>query len=99
MSYGWKKGMSIDDQWNSWSEHNPVDKMPDIDTEKLKEQVIKDLTFVSAMDVKEYTLYQKWCEVQYKYPTVETNSFFDDTGKTLKDPSQGQLLQEIKNNF
>ena len=30
------------------------------------------------MDVKEYTLYQKWCEVHDKYPTVETNSFFDD---------------------
>jgi len=99
MSYSWKKGMSIDDQWQSWSDNNPLDKVPDVDTEKLKAQVIKDLTFVSAMDVKEYTLYQKWCEVQHKYPTVETNSFFDDTGKTLKDPAQGQLLQEIKNNF
>jgi len=98
MSYSWKKGMSIDDQWNSWSEENPVDKMPDIDTDKLKEALIKDLSFVSAMDVKEYTLYQKWCEVQDKYPTVETNSFFDDK-PALKDASQGALLQEIKNNF
>ena len=98
MSYGWKKGMSIDDQWQSWQEHNPLDKIPDIDTEALKEAVIKDLTFVSAMDVKEYTLYQKWCEVKNRYPVVETNSFFDDK-PTLKDASQGVLLQEIKNNF
>jgi len=98
MSYSWKKGMTIDDQWQSWSDENPVDKMPDIETDKLKEALIKDLSFVSAMDVKEYTLYQKWCEVQDKYPTVETNSFFDDK-PALKDASQGALLQEIKNNF
>ena len=90
--------MSIDDQWKAWLAANPVEKMVDIDTEDLKENLIKDLSFVSAMDVKEYTLYQKWCEVHDKYPTVEVNSFFDDT-PTLKDQTQGALLQEIKNNF
>ena len=50
------------------------------------------------MDVKEYTLYQKWCEVHDKYPTQEVNSFFDDK-PTLKNAEQGALLQEIKNNF
>jgi hypothetical protein len=30
------------------------------------------------MTVQEYTLYEKWIEVHEKYPTVETNSFFDD---------------------
>jgi len=98
MTYSWKKGMSIDDQWQAWSDENPLDKIPNIDTDVLKEALIKDLSYVSAMDVKEYTLYQKWCEVQDKYPTVETNSFFDDK-PTLKDASQGALLQEIKNNF
>ena len=98
MTYSWKKGMTIEDQWQAWSEENPVDKMVDIDTDKLNEALVKDLSYVSAMDVKEYTLYQKWCEVHDKYPTVETNSFFDD-GPTLKDASQGVLLQEIKNNF
>ena len=98
MSYGWKKGMSIDDQWQAWSEANPIDKVEAPETDVLKEALIKDLSYVSAMDVKEYTLYQKWCEVQDKYPTVETNSFFDDK-PALKDASQGALLQEIKNNF
>ena len=98
MAYSWKKGMSIDDQWQSWQEHNPIEKLPDIDTDTLKEAVIKDLSYVSKMDVKEYTLYQKWCEVHDKYPTEEVNSFFDDK-PALKNPEQGALLQEIKNNF
>ena len=98
MTYSWKKGMSIDQQWESWQEHNPLDKIEAPDTETLKKAVVKDLSYVSAMDVKEYTLYQKWCEVHDKYPTQEVNSFFDDK-PTLKDPKQGALLQEIKNNF
>ena len=62
MTYSWKKGMSIDQQWESWQEHNPLDKIEAPDTETLKEAVVKDLSYVSAMDVKEYTLYQKWCK-------------------------------------
>ena len=90
--------MSIDDQWQSWQDHNPIDKIEAVDTETLKEALIKDLSFVSKMDVKEYTLYQKWCEVHDKYPTVETNSFFDDK-PALVNPEQGALLAEIRNNF
>ena len=90
--------MSIEDQWQSWQDNTPLDKIPDIEDDILKEALVKDLSYVSAMDVKEYTLYQKWCEVHDKFPTVETNSFFDDK-PALKDPTQGALLQEIKNNF
>ena len=32
MTYSWKKGMSIDDQWQSWQEHNPLDKIESQDT-------------------------------------------------------------------
>ena len=98
MAYGWKQGMTIDDQWESWQEHNPLDKIEAPDTETLKQAVVKDLSFVSQMDVKEYTLYQKWCEIHDRYPTQEVNSFFDDK-PTLKNAEQGALLQEIKNNF
>ena len=52
MTYSWKKGMSIDQQWESWQEHNPLDKIEAPDTETLKEAVVKDLSYVSAMDVK-----------------------------------------------
>ena len=98
MSYSWKKGMSIDDQWQSWQDNNPLDNIPDVDTDDLKQALIKDLSYVSSMNVKEYTLYQKWCEVKDRYPTVETNSFFDDKPAMLK-PEQGVVIQEVKNNF
>ena len=88
----------IEKQWQKWQDENPLDKIPNIDTDELKNIVIKDLTFVSAMNVKEYTLYQKWCEVHYKYPTIETNSLFDDR-PALKDAEQGAIIQEVKNNF
>jgi hypothetical protein len=98
MGYSWKKGMTIDDQWQSWSDNNPIDKIEAPTEEQLKDALVNDLSFVSQMDVKEYTLWQKWCEVKDKFPTVEVNSFFDDK-PTLKNPEQGALLQEIKNNF
>ena len=98
MSYSWKKGMTIEDQWNAWAAANPVEEMPDIDTDTLKETIIKDLTFVSAMTVQEYTLYQKYQEVKFRYPTVETNSFFDDKPAMLR-PDQATVIQEVKNNF
>ena len=88
----------IENQWKEWQDSNPLDKIPNIDTDKLRDVVIKDLSFVSAMNVKEYTLYQKWCEVHQKYPTIETNSFFDDR-PALADPEQGAIIQEVKNNF
>ncbi len=98
MTYSWKKGMSIEDQWQNWQDNNPLDKIPDVDTDVLKQALIKDLSYVSSMNVKEYTLYQKWCEVKDRYPTVETNSFFDDKPAMLK-PDQATVIQEVKNNF
>ncbi len=98
MTYAWKKGMTIDDQWQSWQDNNPLDKIPDVDTEELKQALIKDLSYVSAMNVKEYTLYQKWLEVKDRYPTAETNSFFDDKPAMLR-PEQATVIQEVKNNF
>ena len=88
----------IDDQWSEFQKNTDLNKVPDIDDDTLRETIIKDLSFVSVMDVKEYTLYQKWCEIHNRYPTVETNSFFDDK-PTLKDAEQGALIQEVKNNF
>jgi|TARA_B100000959_G_C14982945_1_gene624305 hypothetical protein len=98
MGYGWKKGMSIDDQWQSWQDNTDLKSIKALDTEELKEIVTKDLSYVSKMDVKEYTLYQKWCEIHDKYPTQEVNTFFDDK-PALVNPDQGTLIQEVKNNF
>jgi hypothetical protein len=98
MAYSFDPKDDIETQWQKWQDNTPLDKIPNIDTDKLKDIVIKDLSFVSAMNVKEYTLYQKWCEVHQKYPTIETNSFFDDR-PALADPEQGSIIQEVKNNF
>jgi hypothetical protein len=99
MTYSFNPKDDIETQWQEMARGStPLDKIPNIDTDKLKDIVIKDLSFVSAMDVKEYTLYQKWCEVHQKYPTIETNSFFDDR-PALADPEQSAVIQEVKNNF
>ena len=51
MTYSWKKGMTIDDQWQSWQDNNDVSKVEAMDTESLKTLVEKDLGFVSVMNV------------------------------------------------
>ena len=67
---------SIDEQWARWSlEH---DKHKHIDTDELKETLLRDLTYASQMDVREYTLYQKWNEVHEKYPTRLITTLFGD---------------------
>jgi len=97
-----KKDEFIEKQWQDWLDTKPLEtaleNVPDIDTDNLKDIVTKDLTFVSAMDVKEYTLYQKWCEVQFKYPTQETNPLFEDK-PVLLDSEQEKLIKEVKNNI
>jgi len=98
MAYSFDPKDDIETQWQKWQDATPLDKIPNIDTDKLRDIVIKDLSFVSAMNVKEYTLYQKWCEIHQKYPTVETNSFFDDR-PALKNPEQVSILAEVKNNI
>jgi hypothetical protein len=52
----------VEKQWVAWQEKNPVHVH--IDEEELKKVLIEDLTYASQMDVREYTLYQKWCEVK-----------------------------------
>ena len=59
MTYAWKKGMTIDQQWESWQDHNPIDKIEAVDTDTLKEALIKDLSFVSKMasyNLKDYII-------------------------------------------
>ena len=49
----------VEEQWQTWIEKNPLGTYEHIDQEKLVDVLIKDLTYASGMDVKEYTLYQK----------------------------------------
>jgi len=92
-------------QWKQWQESNPKKAWKHVTTEQLKSSLLKDLQFVSAMDVKEYTLYQKWCEIHEKYETEETSTlsmFFGGdsaTEPTLIIPERGHLIDAVKRNF
>ena len=61
-----------------------------IDETDLKKLIEEDLAFVSKMTVQEYTLYQKWCEVHRKYPTIKTNTVFGDEESVLEKPEQAK---------
>ena len=99
MAYAFDPKDDVETQWQKWSAENPVDDMPVIDEQELKETVIKDLTYVSQMDVKEYTLYQKWCEVQDRYPAIEVNDLWEGTKLVIEDEDQRRAIEKIKANF
>jgi hypothetical protein len=47
-----KKVDDVEVQWAKFLEENPEDRMPMIDENVLRERMIKELTYVSAMDVR-----------------------------------------------
>jgi hypothetical protein len=99
MSYSFDPKDDVETQWKKWQHHNPPESFTHIDVNHLREKTITELTYVSAMDVKEYTLFQKWCEVQDKYPTEIVNDLWDGEKKVLKDEKQRRSIENIKSNF
>jgi hypothetical protein len=99
MSYAFDPKDDVETQWKKWSAENPVDDIPFIDEQELKQTVIKDLTYVSQMDVKEYTLYQKWCEVQDRYPAVVVSDLWEGQKRVIEDEKQRRAIEEVKSNF
>ena len=91
----------VDKQWVEWQENNPVSSFKHIDKEQLTEIVIKDLTYASQMDVREYTLYQKWCEIKERYPVHEDNGLSLMLGEPQKmvNEDQEKLIKQVKANF
>ena len=90
-----KEVISVDDQWNAWSLGQ---KYKHIDTEELKKLLISDLTYASQMDVREYTLYQKWLEVKERYPVFESSTL-EGTEIVMNDPKQKEIVDRVKSNF
>jgi hypothetical protein len=88
----------VDKQWNQWQNENPTSSFTHIDTEELKRSLIEDLTYASSMDVREYTLYQKWCEVKERYPTKIVDTLWGDDLQMLN-PSQKEIVDKVKSNF
>jgi len=97
MAYSFDPKDDVETQWQKWSDSNT--DFLDVNMDELRERTIKELTYVSAMDVKEYTLFQKWCEVQEKYPTVTVNDLWEGETKVLADEKQRRAIAEIKSNF
>jgi hypothetical protein len=88
----------VEKQWNEWQELNDPAKFQHVDTEEVKKVLIEDLTYASKMDVREYTLYQKWCEVQERYPVHEVSTIFGDEIQMVN-PDQKKLVDKVKTNF
>ena len=88
----------VEKQWQDWQEKNPAEKFEHIDEEQMKKVLIEDLTYASQMDVREYTLYQKWCEVKERYPVFEASTLFG-TELQMVDPEQDKLIKEVRKNF
>jgi hypothetical protein len=88
----------VDEQWRLWQIQNEPERFTHIDTEEVKSKLITDLTYASKMDVREYTLYQKWLEVHEKYPTRELTTLFGQDIQ-LVNPEQVKLIDEVKSNF
>ena len=88
----------IDEQWRLWQIQNEPERFEHIDTIELKNELITDLKTKSAMDVREYTLYQKWCEVHEKFPTRDITTLFGQDIQ-LVDKDQESVIAGIKNNI
>jgi len=86
----------VEKQWQDWQEKNT--KTDHIDTELLKQTLIADLTYASQMDVREYTLYQKWCEVKERYPVHTIDTLFGSESQMV-DKEQEKLIKEVKSKF
>ena len=88
----------VDKQWAEWQESNPLSSFKHIDKEELTKIVIQDLTYASKMDVREYTLYQKWCEVKERYPVEDVSTLWGSEVQMV-DPEQKKLVDRVKANF
>ena len=88
----------VDKQWSEWQEKNKDVPVKHIDEQELKKVLIDDLTYASKMDVREYTLYQKWCEVKERYPVNVVSTLWGDELQMVY-PEQEKLIKEVKSNF
>jgi hypothetical protein len=88
----------VEKQWSDWQDKNSPEHFEHIDTEHLTKVLIDDLTYASKMDVREYTLYQKWCEVQERYPVHEVSTLFGSEIQMVS-PEQKNLVDKVKSNF
>jgi len=98
MAYSFDPKDDVETQWQKWQDQTPIEPLTFTEDE-LRERTIKELSYVSQMDVKEYTLFQKWREVQEKFPIIKANDLWEGETFVLENESQRRAISEIKSNF
>ena len=64
----------------------------------LRQRIIDDLSYVSKMSVGEYTLYQKYLEIQTEI-SFTRNDIIYEASKQLVNEDHIKLINESKNNI
>ena len=82
-----------DKQFKEWLK---LQTFSNVDNDKVRNAIIDELKFLSVMDVKEYTLYRKWLEIQQKYPAKESNvGVFFSNSKASHYPKLLEMKDDI----
>ena len=89
----------LEKQYSDWLDRARPDNIVAPDDDKLKEAIIKDLTYFSSMGVAEYTLWQKWDEVRTKYPTKTISTIFCEDDIVMEDHDKWQRTEAIRKNI
>jgi len=93
-----KEDADIERQWKEWTQLNDPDTFEDIDSEELKDLIIRDLTFVNQMEVNEYLLYQKWFSMQKLFPAHTMRTLYG-VERQLVDINEKFEIEAVKNNI
>jgi hypothetical protein len=88
----------FEEQWKSWSESNDISKVVSPTDDELRSAIIHDLINVSNMSVEEYTLFQKWSEVQEKYPSHQVSTLFG-VEKQLVNIEDASFIENVRRNI
>jgi hypothetical protein len=90
---------NLEKQYNDWLEIANLDSVVSVTDDELRETIVKDLTYFSSMGVAEYTLYQKWEEVQTKYPTKSISTIFCQDEMVMTDQDKWKRSESVLNNI
>ena len=82
-------------EWESWIPNNLPETVDALTDDELRNLLEDELSKLREMSVEEITLYQKWCEIQRKYPSEEKNTLFG-TERVMTDNKQKVLLDKVK---
>ncbi|MGD0036479.1 MAG: Druantia anti-phage system protein DruA, partial [Bacteroidota bacterium] len=70
--------IQLEKQYNKWRREQNAQPKTNIPREQVRDEIIRDLAFVSKMDAKEYVLFQKWSEIQRNRHAINYKNFTDN---------------------